>query len=74
MAGACRLASCNRGNRSVRPPLFRGRPVGQLQRHYQTLKRNVNRLPYELPSDLEVAIVAFVSYYNSGAITRPWAK
>ena len=30
----------------------------------QTLKRDVNQLPYELPSDLEAAIVAFVSYYN----------
>ena len=29
-------------------------------------------MPYELPSDLEAAIVAFVSYYT-GAITRPWA-
>ena len=28
------------------------------------LKRDVNQLPYELPSDLEAAIVAFVSYYN----------
>ena len=24
----------------------------------------MNHLPYELPSDLEAAIVAFVSYYN----------
>ena len=24
----------------------------------------MNQLPYELPSDLEAAIVAFVSYYN----------
>ena len=30
----------------------------------QTLKRDVNQLPYEMPSDLEAAIVAFVSYYN----------
>ena len=31
---------------------------------HQTLKRDVNQLPYELPSDLEAAIVSFVSYYN----------
>ena len=24
----------------------------------------MNQLPYEMPSDLEAAIVAFVSYYN----------
>ena len=32
----------------------------------------MNQLPYEMPSDLEAAIVAFVSYYTA-AITRPWA-
>ena len=37
---------------------------GKLERYHQTLKRDVNQLPYELPSDLETAIVAFVSYYN----------
>ena len=37
---------------------------GKLERYHQTLKRDVNQLPYELPSDLEAAIVAFVSYYN----------
>ena len=30
----------------------------------ETLERDVNQLPYELPSDLEAAIVAFVSCYN----------
>ena len=25
----------------------------------------MNQVPYEMPSDLEAAIVAFVSYYNS---------
>ena len=37
---------------------------GKLERYHQTLKRDVNQLPYEMPSDLEAAIVAFVSYYN----------
>ena len=45
---------------------------GKLERYHQTLKRDVNQLPYELPSDLEASIVAFVSYYNYRAITRPW--
>ena len=36
----------------------------KLERYQQTLKRYVNQLPYELPSYLEAAIVAFVSYYN----------
>ncbi len=37
---------------------------GKLERYHQTLKRDVNQLPYEMPLDLEAAIVAFVSYYN----------
>ena len=45
---------------------------GKLERYHRTLKLDVNQVPYELPSDLEAAIAAFVSYYT-GAITRPWA-
>ena len=37
---------------------------GKLERYHQTLKREVNQLPYEMSSDLEAAIVAFVSSDN----------
>ena len=40
-----------------------GQTNGKLERYHQTLKRDVNQLPYEMPSDLEAAIVAF-GYYN----------
>ena len=43
---------------------FHPQTNGKLERYHQTLKRDVNQLPYELPADLEAAIVAFVSYYN----------
>ena len=43
---------------------FHPQTTGKLERYHQTLKRDVNQLPYEMPSDLEAAIVAFVSYYN----------
>ena len=43
---------------------FHPQTNGKLERYHQTLKREVNQLPYEMPSDLEAAIVAFVSYYN----------
>ena len=43
---------------------FHPQTNGKLERYHQTLKRDVNQLPYELPSDLEAAIGAFVSYYN----------
>ena len=37
---------------------------GKLERYHQTIKRDVNQVPYEMPSDLEAAIAAFVTYYN----------
>ena len=37
---------------------------GKLERYHQTLKRDVNQVPYEMPSDLEEALAAFVNYYN----------
>ena len=43
---------------------FHPQTNGKLERYHQTLKRDVNQLPYGLPSDLEAALVAFVSYYN----------
>ena len=43
---------------------FHPQTNGKLERYHQTLKRDVNQLPYEMPSDLEAAMVAFVSYYN----------
>ena len=43
---------------------FHPQTNGKLERYHQTLKRDVNQLPYELPSDMEAAIVAFVSSYN----------
>ena len=43
---------------------FHPQTNGKLERYHQTLKREVNQVPYELPADLEAAIAAFVSYYN----------
>ena len=37
---------------------------GKLERYHQTRKREVNQLPYEMSSDLEAVIVAFVSSDN----------
>ncbi len=37
---------------------------GKLERYHQTLKRDLNQVPYEMPSDLEEALAAFVNYYN----------
>jgi putative transposase len=37
---------------------------GKVERYQQSLKREVNQLPYALPSHLEKAIADFVDYYN----------
>ena len=43
---------------------FHPQTNGKLERYHQTLKRDVNQVPYDLPDDLEAAIAAFVSYCN----------
>ena len=52
------------GIRHILAAPFHPQTNGKLERYHQTLKRDVNQLPYEVPSDLEAAMVAFVSYYN----------
>ncbi|MCJ7515255.1 MAG: IS3 family transposase, partial [Dehalococcoidia bacterium] len=43
---------------------FHPQTNGKVERYQQSLKREVNQLPYELPNQLERAIAAFVDYYN----------
>jgi transposase InsO family protein len=43
---------------------FHPQTNGKVERYQQSLKREVNQLPYELPSQLERAIATFVDYYN----------
>ncbi len=43
---------------------FHPQTNGKVERYQQSLKRVVNQLPYELPSQLEQAIADFVDYYN----------
>ena len=52
------------GIKHILATLFHPQTNGKLERYHQTIKGDVNQLPYEMPSDLEAAIVAFVSYYN----------
>jgi len=37
---------------------------GKLERYHQSIKQEVNQVPYEVPGDLEVATLGFVDYYN----------
>jgi putative transposase len=43
---------------------FHPQTNGKMERYQRSLKREVNQLPYELPSHLEQAIANFVDYYN----------
>jgi transposase InsO family protein len=43
---------------------FHPQTNGKVERYQQSLKREVNQLPYEFPSQLERAIADFVDYYN----------
>jgi transposase InsO family protein len=43
---------------------FHPQTNGKVERYQQSLKREVNQQPYELPSQLEQAIADFVDYYN----------
>ena len=52
------------GIRHILASSYHSQTNGKLERYHRTLKRDVNQLPYEMPSDLEAAIVAFVSYSN----------
>ena len=52
------------GIRYILAAPFHPQTNGKLERHHQSMKRDVNQVPYELPSDLEAALAAFVSYYN----------
>ncbi len=43
---------------------FHPQTNGKVERYQQSLKREVNQLPYEAPSQLDEAIADFVDYYN----------
>jgi transposase InsO family protein len=38
---------------------------GKLERYHQSIKRDVNQIPYDAPANLNVSIADFVSYYNN---------
>jgi len=37
---------------------------GKVERYHRSLKGEINQLPYDMPSELEKAIAAFIEYYN----------
>jgi len=51
------------GTRHIRAAPYHPQTNGKLERYHQSIKQEVNQVPYEVPSDLEVAITGFVDYY-----------
>jgi len=37
---------------------------GKIERYHRSIKGEINQLPYDMPSELEKAIAAFIDYYN----------
>jgi transposase InsO family protein len=44
------------GIRHIRAAPFHPQTNGKLERYHQTVKRDVNQIPYEVPSDLQTAL------------------
>ena len=44
---------------------FHPQTNGKVERYQQTLKGEINQVPYEMPSELRQAIESFVEYYNN---------
>ena len=52
------------GIRHILAAPFHPQTNGKLERYHQTLKRDVNQVPYDVPGELEAAIGEFVAFYN----------
>ena len=53
------------GIRNILASPFRPQTNGKIERYHQSIEREVNQDPYEVPGNLESAISDFVSYYNN---------
>ena len=49
----------------IRAAPYHPQTNGKLERYHQSIKQEVNQVPYEVPSDLEEAISGLVDYYNN---------
>ncbi len=52
------------GIRHILAAPFHPQTNGKIERYHQSIKADVNQVPYDVPRNLETAISDFVSYYN----------
>jgi len=52
------------GIRHILAAPFHPQTNGKIERYHQTVKHDVNQVPYDFPYDLEGAVEHFVDYYN----------
>ena len=52
------------GIRHITASPFHPQTNGKIERYHRTLKGEINRVPYGMPSELKEAIRAFIEYYN----------
>ena len=55
------------GIRHILAAPFHPQTNGKLERYHQTIKHEVNQVPYDVPLDLEAAIAGFVRFYRGSA-------
>jgi putative transposase len=52
------------GIRHILAAPFHPQTNGKIERYHQTLKGEINQVPYEMPSELRETIEKFIEYYN----------
>jgi len=52
------------GIKHINASPFHPQTNGKIERYHRTLKGDLNRVPYEMPSELKEAIRDFIEYYN----------
>ena len=52
------------GIRHITASPFHPQTNGKIERYHRTLKGEINRVPYDMPSGLKEAIRGFIEYYN----------
>ena len=53
------------GIRHILASPYHPQTKGKIERYHQSIKREVNQVPYDVPRNLEAAISDFVSYHNN---------